>query len=128
MKRNQVREGSCAAGILRCKVKLILGQIIIIRPTKKTTMKNLFNYYMLFVGIASSFIPYIQAYKIFYLKRSKGVSFLASLFSFFTVASWLVYGIVLHNNLLIVSNIMALMSALIVLVTILKYRKTDENV
>lgn len=88
-------------------------------------MENRFKYYyekyMYIVGILGQMVFYAQAYTIFYNKSAVDVSLLGFFTGFVSVASWLIYGIVIHNSVLIAANIIATIGALLVLIGIFVY-------
>lgn len=84
-------------------------------------MKNHFEKYMLFVGTAGQILFYAQGFKIFYTKEATGVSLLGFSLGLLSVASWLLYGLFLKNRVLIVSNLFAVIGALLVICGILLY-------
>lgn len=77
--------------------------------------------YMLFVGVFGQLLYYIQAVKIFLLGSAEGVSVLAFLLGFISVSSWLVYGYLINNKILVISNLIAVFGALLVLAGIFIY-------
>ncbi len=84
-------------------------------------MKKLYEKYMFFIGIAGQMVFYLQAAKIFSDKSAIDVSLPAFLFGLVSVTSWLIYGILLKNQVLIFSNIVAIIGALAVVTAILIY-------
>jgi len=90
---------------------------------KINRMEKLYEKYMLVIGVGGQLLYYLQAYKIFASKNSENVSLEAFLLGFISVASWLIYGIILKNRVLIVSNIFAVIGALSVITGILLFSK-----
>ncbi len=84
-------------------------------------MNKTFEKYMFFIGFAGQMVFYLQAYKIFSLKNAEGVSLVAFAFGLLSVSSWLAYGLVLKDRVLIISNIFAIVGALAVITGILLY-------
>jgi len=82
---------------------------------------KIFEKYMFIVGLLGQLVFYLQAYEIFYKQNAGDVSFIAFLFGFFSVLSWLIYGIVIKNSILIFANTFAVIGALAVLTAILMY-------
>jgi uncharacterized protein with PQ loop repeat len=80
---------------------------------------NFFSLYMTIVGWAGHFIFFFQAYKIISTGSAKDVSLPGFLISLFSVASWLFYGIITDNKVLVRVNIFGLIGALICVGTIL---------
>jgi len=86
-------------------------------------MRKIYEKYMFFIGIAGQMVFYLQAAKIFSVQSAKDVSLPAFLFGLISVTSWFIYGILLKNRVLIISNIFAIIGALAVVVAILIYSK-----
>ncbi|NIO44922.1 MAG: hypothetical protein GTN36_05220 [Candidatus Aenigmarchaeota archaeon] len=75
------------------------------------------------IGIITSVGFYLQTFRIIRRKSSADVSVKA--FSLFSIGifTWFVYGISLNNLPLIISNIVALIGTLSVIITYFKYKK-----
>ncbi|HEV2524650.1 MAG TPA: SemiSWEET family transporter [Gammaproteobacteria bacterium] len=84
-------------------------------------MQNIYEKYMFFIGIAGQMVFYLQAYEIFSAKRAENVSLTAFLFGLVSVASWLIYGIVIKNRVLVVANAFAVVGAFAVVIGILSF-------
>lgn len=78
---------------------------------------------MLLVGSAGSMTFYLQAYKIFSNESATNVSLAAFLFGLISVTSWLIYGFLQQDKPLIISNIFAVVGALLTVIAILIYSK-----
>lgn len=85
-------------------------------------MKSFYDKYMLLVGGAGSLIFYLQAIKIFHEHSAAVVSFPAFLVGLISVASWMFYGILIKNRALFISNVLATIGALFVVIGILMYK------
>ncbi len=93
-------------------------------PVELSLKMRLFLYYeryMLVVGVLGQLLFYVQGIKIFYSQSAKDVSILGFSLGLVSVSSWLVYGILIKNEPLIVANIFAVLGALFVISGILKY-------
>jgi MtN3 and saliva related transmembrane protein len=77
--------------------------------------------YMVLMGSASSLVFYVQAYKIFMLKSAHDVSLVAFLFGLISVISWLIYGWMIKDKALIVSNTLAVIGATLAVSSIIYY-------
>jgi len=77
--------------------------------------------YMTIIGVLGQFMFFFQAYKIFAAKNAGSVSFSGFTISLIAVSSWLVYGVLIKNRVLIVSNIVAVIGAMLVLIGIVTY-------
>lgn len=84
-------------------------------------MQKLYEKYMYFIGLTGQLLFYLQAYEIFSSKKADNVSFLAFLFGLLSVSSWLIYGFMLNNRVLIISNAFAVVGALAVVIGILSF-------
>ncbi len=82
----------------------------------------LFEKYMYFIGFTSSLVFYLQAYKIFIDKSATDVSLAAFSFGLISVISWLIYGWVLKNKILIFANTLAVVGASFTVAGIILYR------
>lgn len=82
----------------------------------------LFEKYMYVIGSASSMVFYLQAYKIFMEKSASDVSLAAFSFGLVSVLSWLIYGLILKNKVLIVANTLAVVGASLAVTGIVFYR------
>lgn len=85
-------------------------------------MKKFYEKYMFFIGGSGSLIFYLQAIKIFHEQSAAAVSLLAFVVGFISVASWMVYGILIKNRVLFISNVLATIGALLVVIEILIYK------
>ena len=85
--------------------------------------KILFYYekYMMAVGILGQLLFYSQGIKIFMTKSADDVSIFGFLFGLIAVSSWLVYGILIKNKVIIIANVVAVIGALFVIVGVLIY-------
>jgi MtN3 and saliva related transmembrane protein len=83
--------------------------------------KKIYDRYMLFIGCAGSLVFYLQAYSIFIEKSAMDVSLLAFLLGLISVTSWLIYGFLLKNQVLVISNVVALIGASLTVIGILIY-------
>ncbi len=77
--------------------------------------------YMFVVGILGQLLFFSQGFKIFLTKSAGDVSIFGFLFGLISVSSWLIYGIMLKNKVLISSNAVAVIGALLVVIGILIY-------
>ena len=74
-------------------------------------------------GIAMSFGYFTQVHKILKLKSTKGVSLATYIFFAAGITMWLIYGLVIRNFPIIITNIVFLIGALAVIITYLIYNK-----
>ncbi len=84
-------------------------------------MNNIINYVGIFSGVCTtiSFIP--QVIKTWKSKSTKDISFL--MFTLFTigVAGWLIFGILLKNFPIIITNFVTLILASLILIAKIKF-------
>jgi MtN3 and saliva related transmembrane protein len=85
-------------------------------------MKKIYEKYMFLIGGSGSLIFYLQAIKIFREQSAAAVSLLAFIVGFISVVSWMIYGILIKNRVLFISNILATIGAFLVIVGILIYK------
>jgi MtN3 and saliva related transmembrane protein len=84
-------------------------------------IKRIYSYYMSVVGVLGQLMFFIQAYKIFATKSAGDLSLVAFMAALISVASWLVYGIMIKDKPLIIANIVACVGAVTVIVGVLLY-------
>ncbi len=85
-------------------------------------MKKFYEKYMFVIGGSGSLIFYLQAIEIFNEQSAAAVSLLAFVIGFISVASWMVYGVLIKNRVLFFSNVLATIGALLVVIGILMYK------
>ena len=93
----------------------------VVEASSKSPFFVLYERYMLVIGVVGQLMFYTQGIKIFATKSAGDVSLIGFLFGLLTVSSWLIYGILIKNRALIVSNIVAVAGALFVVIGILIY-------
>lgn len=71
--------------------------------------------YMYFVGVSMNTHLFIQAYRIFSRKSAEDISGTAFTILLWALASWLVYGVVVKDRIIIFSNIIGVLGVIIVL-------------
>ncbi len=77
--------------------------------------------FMIIMGTIGQSIFYLQAYKIFIQKNASNVSLEGFIISFFSLTGWLVYGLLIHDKVLVIVNIIGVAGAVGVILAILKY-------
>lgn len=85
----------------------------------KSKLFYFYEKYMLAVGILGQLLFYTQGIKIFATKSANDVSILGFSFGLISVASWLVYGILINNKVLVIANVFAVVGALFVITGVL---------
>lgn len=85
-------------------------------------MKKWYARYMIFIGTFGQFVFYSQFYTIIQNKSAQDVSLFGFACGFISVASWLIYGVMLRDRPLIVANTIATIGALLTVAAILIYR------
>ena len=88
---------------------------------KDSTFKRLFERYMLLVAVGGNGVFYAQAYEIYSKQEAANVSLFAFSISVWALTSWLIYGFILRNRILIVANIVGVLGAVLVVAGILLY-------
>lgn len=73
---------------------------------------------MMIVGIIGQTLFYFQAYKIYTTASAKDVSVLGFSFALFSLACWLLYGLIIKNKVLIIVNTFAVIGATLTLIAI----------
>lgn len=74
---------------------------------------------MLVMAVLGQLLFYIQGVKIFVTESANGVSMIGFCLGFVSVSSWLIYGILIKNRVLVLSNAFAVIGALFVILGIL---------
>ena len=82
---------------------------------------QVYEKYMLVIGILGQSVFYVQAAAIFINCSAKDVSLLGFSLGLISVASWLIYGILIKNKVLIISNSVAVLGAILVIAGVLIY-------
>jgi len=88
----------------------------------KSRFLILYEKYMLVMGVVGQLLFYTQGIKIFMTKSASDVSILGFLFGLISVTSWLIYGILIKNRVLVIANAFAVIGALFVVIGVLLYR------
>lgn len=78
--------------------------------------------YMLFAGTFGHTLFYFQAYKIFSTQSAISVTTIGFIISYFSIISWLGYGLLIKNTVLTISNIVAFSGCSLVLLGIMLYK------
>jgi len=74
---------------------------------------------MMAMGVIGQLLFYVQGVKIFVTRSANDVSMLGFLLGLISVSSWLIYGLLIKNKVLVIANIFAVIGALLVIVGIL---------
>ena len=85
----------------------------------KERVKKYYERYMLAMGVLGQSLFFIQGIKIFVNRSAQDVSLVGFLFGLVSVTSWLIYGIMIKNRVLIIANLCAVIGALTVVMGIL---------
>lgn len=101
--------------------QVVLSAINFFRRNMKLDFKKLYARYMSFIGVIGQMVFYSQAYKIYTTQSASDVSLLGFVIGFIAVTSWLIYGVILNNFPLIISNAVACIGAVAVVVGIIIY-------
>jgi len=91
-------------------------------PIERPVKSRFFLYYekyMLAMGVLGQLLFYTQGIKIFMTKSANDISILGFLFGLISVSSWLVYGVLIKNKVLILANVFAVVGALLVIAGVL---------
>lgn len=78
--------------------------------------------YMFFIGLIGHSVFVLQTYKILVTKSSHDVSLEGFLIYGISVASWLLYGYMVHDKILTRVNLFGFVAAIICIATIIMYR------
>jgi len=80
--------------------------------------------YMTVMGILGQLLFYLQGFKIFHDRSAEDVSLFGFLFGLLSVTSWLIYGLLIKDRVLIIANTFAVVGALFAIIGILIYGGT----
>ena len=90
---------------------------------KRSAMIKWYKKYMYFIGIFGQSVFYSQFYEIIQNKSAKDVFLFRFACGVVSITSWMVwYGIIIRDNPLMVSNIVATVSAILTIGAIIIYR------
>jgi len=70
-------------------------------------MRKFFKIYMMFIGIFGQLVFFGQAYKLYTTKHAADLSLVGFSTGLLSVTSWIIYGVVIKDTLLIVANAVA---------------------
>ncbi len=85
----------------------------------KSRLLKFYEKYMFAMGILGQGIFYFQGFKIFQNQSAQDVSLSGFLFGLVSVISWMVYGMLIKNKVLVGVNIVAILGSLFVIAGIL---------
>jgi len=74
---------------------------------------------MMAMGVVGQLLFYVQGVKIFINKSAADVSLFGFMLGLISVSSWLIYGLLIKNKVLVLANAFAVVGALLVIVGIL---------
>lgn len=86
--------------------------------TFKRKAVKFYRVYMVIMGAVGHFLFLFQAWKIFETGSSADVSLFGFLIAFISILSWLIYGLIIKDTVLIIDNIFGVSAALICLYAI----------
>jgi MtN3 and saliva related transmembrane protein len=92
-----------------------------IESSSKSKFFLYYEKYMMACGVLGQLLFYSQGVKIFMTKSANDVSILGFLFALISVTSWLIYGVLLKNKVLVIANAFAVVGAMFVIAGILLY-------
>lgn len=85
----------------------------------KSRLLKFYEKYMFAMGILGQGIFYFQGFKIFQNQSAQDVSLSGFLFGLVSVISWMIYGLMIKNKVLVGVNVVAIFGALFVITGIL---------
>lgn len=83
--------------------------------------KVIYEKYMFVVGIGGSLAVYLQALKIFQEESAGDLSLPANVIILISLISWLIYGLIRNDRVLVVVNIISTIGSIIILTGIALY-------
>ena len=86
------------------------------KQTQQPASKG-YERYMFIVAVGGNLVFYLQAYQAFTTESAKDVSAPAFIASLWALSSWLIYGLMIRNKIIIVANIVGVAGAILVLLT-----------
>ncbi|MBN9344311.1 MAG: hypothetical protein J0H87_08120 [Holosporales bacterium] len=84
----------------------------------KSKFLKYYEKYMLLMGIGGQSLFYLQAFKIFFTRNAQGVSVSGFTIALISLVSWLIYGVLIKDKILIRVNIVAVVGAVLTLIAI----------
>mgnify|MGYP001086978484 CR=1 FL=1 len=91
------------------------------RDLKGSNQDKLLKYYekyMILIGIGGQSLFYLQAFKIFMTGSARDVSLSGFIIASISLVSWLIYGIIIKNTVLVTVNAIAVVGAALTLFAI----------
>src|SRR5690242_11463591 len=92
-----------------------------IQVASKKKLMAYYEKYMFAVGIFGQLVFYSQGVKIFLTKSATDVSIVGFSTGLISVSSWLIYGILKKDKVVIFANILAVLGALFVIIGIIMH-------
>lgn len=86
--------------------------------THKSKFLKYYEKYMLLMGVGGQSLFYLQAFKIFFTRNAQGVSLSGFTIALISLVSWLIYGILVKDKILVRVNIVAVVGAILTLIAI----------
>lgn len=87
---------------------------------KTPYFKLFYEKYMIVMGTLGQLLFYLQAAKIFHTRSAYDISLSGFTIAFFSLLSWLIYGIIIDNKVLVIVNISGCLGAgLVILLKVL---------
>jgi MtN3 and saliva related transmembrane protein len=75
----------------------------------------IYEKYMMAMGIVGQLLFYLQALKIYQTRSAEDISMSGFLVALFSLSSWLIYGVILNNRVLVFVNVVGCFGALLVI-------------
>lgn len=93
-----------------------------IPPIPENKILGFYEKYMTLMGVLGHFIFILQTYKIIINKNASDVSLEGFCISFLSIISWLLYGVLKKDRVLVAVNIFGAIASLICIITIISLR------
>lgn len=85
------------------------------QKVNKSKFLTYYEKYMLLMGIGGQSLFYLQAFKIFFTRNAQGVSLSGFAIALMSIISWIIYGTLIKDKILIRVNIVAVVGAILTL-------------
>ncbi|MGV3345705.1 SemiSWEET family transporter [Enterobacteriaceae bacterium LUAb1] len=88
---------------------------------KRERLKKLAENYMSWIGPIGNFMFYFQAGKIFMTSKASDISLSGFIISLIAMSSWLIYGVIMKDRALIITNTIGFIGVVAVLTGVAMY-------
>lgn len=88
----------------------------------KNQLLNVYERYMFLMGIAGHFVYVFQTHQILVNQSAVDVSLKGFMIAFFSILSWLLYGILKNDKILVSVNAFGMLASTVCLIAIVRFQ------